>query len=256
MNDLRVAHYSAGSTMAPHYHEAASLIVVVSGCYRETIQSSENEHDAGQMLFYPAFATHSQRFGTAGARKIIFTPRTSSLQYLQEQGISIDHARHVAARGMQQLAARTLAELAHQDVFAPMALDGILLELVATFARGAAEDRHGTAPSWVRAVRDWAHETADENLSIDDVAAEVAKHPVHVAREFRRHYGTTIGAYRRQVRVERSAAMLTANTADLTDIALSCGFASHAHLCRSFKAAYGITPSEFRAMRCLKRVKG
>jgi len=249
MNDLRLADYPAGSTMAPHHHEVPSVIIVVGGDYRETIQASEHQHGAGQILFYPAFATHSQRFGITGARKIIFTPRASSLAYLRDQGLSVEHARHVSAPGLRPLAARALAEMAHPDVFTPMALDGILLEFVAAFARGAADTHMAAVPLWVRSVRDWVHETADENPSIDGVAAEVGKHPVHVAREFLRHYGTTIGAYRRQVRVELAAGMLAANRTNLTDIALACGFASHAHFCRSFKAAYGVTPSQFRAGR-------
>ena len=249
MNDLRVADYLAGSTMAPHHHEAASVIVVVGGDYLETIQASESEHGAGRMLFYPAFATHSQRFGTAGARKIIFTPHASSLQYLQDQGLSVEHARHLTVPGLTQLASRALAEMAHPDAFTPMTLDGIQLEFVAAFARGAAEHHSGAMPPWVQTVRDWVHETADENPSIDSVAVEVGKHPVHVAREFRRHFGTTIGAYRRQIRVEKAAEMLAASSASLTEVALSCGFANHAHLCRSFKAAYGVTPSQFRAGR-------
>ncbi|HUI55590.1 MAG TPA: hypothetical protein VLY04_11495 [Bryobacteraceae bacterium] len=34
------------------------------------------------------------------------------------------------------LAARVMAEMRNRDEFAPLALDGILLELVAAFARG------------------------------------------------------------------------------------------------------------------------
>jgi AraC family transcriptional regulator len=43
--------------------------------------------------------------------------------------------------------------------------------------------------------------------------------------------------------------MLLRKNVDLTDVALACGFASHSHMCRSFKAAFGVTPSQFRAER-------
>jgi transcriptional regulator GlxA family with amidase domain len=59
----------------------------------------------------------------------------------------------------------------------------------------------------------------------------------------------TIGDYRRQLRLHRAEAMVLRTNIDLADIALACGFASQAHFCRSFKAAYGTTPSEFRSQR-------
>jgi AraC-like DNA-binding protein len=33
----------------------------------------------------------------------------------------------------------------------------------------------------------------------------------------------------------------------ICEIAQSCGFASHSHLCREFKAHFGVTPSEYRS---------
>src|SRR6476661_8823574 len=33
----------------------------------------------------------------------------------------------------------------------------------------------------------------------------------------------------------------------LTEIAFTCGFASQSHFCKAFKAAYGVTPSQYRS---------
>ena len=249
MLGLRVTKYPACGTMAPHHHDEPSLIVVVGGSYLEHIQGSEVEHAAGHMLFYPAFATHSQRFSSGGARKIVFTPEASSLDYLQERGVSVDTARYVATPVVSQMAHRVLAEVQSDDAFTPLALKGILLELVAAFARMEQSDRPAAPPSWVRAARDYVRECAEQNPSLETIAARAGKHPVHLAKEFRRYFGTTIGAYQRQLRLQRAEAMLLRRNFDLTDIALACGFADQSHFCRSFKAAYGVTPSKFRSQR-------
>jgi len=249
MLSLRVTQYTPGGAMAPHHHEEPSLIVVVGGVYSERIQASETEHGAGRMLFYPAYATHSQRFGAAGARKIVFTPQASSLEYLQNHGISLDTARYLHSPAIPQLASRVLAERRNQDEFAPLALEGILMELVAAFARGERDGRVAAPPPWVRAARDLIRDALDQNASLEGIAAKVGRHPVHLAKEFRRHFGTSIGAYRRHLRVQQAATMLLRQNVDLTEVALACGFASHSHLCRSFKAAYGVTPSQFRTQR-------
>jgi AraC family transcriptional regulator len=244
---LRVTSYTPASTMAAHYHEEPSLIVVVGGSYRESIHASETDHIPGSMLFYPAFAAHSQRFGGTGARKIVFTPQASSLEFLQSRGISSEAPRHMRSPAVLRLASHLLAEMRHQDEFAPLALDGIVLELVAAFARGERTDGGSQAPPWVRAARNLIHEKCGGSDSLEDIAVCVGRHPVHLAREFRRHFGASIGEYRRRLRVEKAAGMLRRRNVDLTEIALDCGFASHSHLCRSFKAAYGMTPSEYRS---------
>src|SRR5579863_8487141 len=132
----RVAAYARGSVMAPHRHGDASFIVVVAGGYRERIEGAEADHGPGHMLYYPAFATHSQQFGPAGARKLVFAPPASAAAFLEEHGLSVTAARACQAPAIRQLASRALAELRNQDEFAPLALEGVLLELVAAFARG------------------------------------------------------------------------------------------------------------------------
>lgn len=247
MLNLRVTDYPALGRMAPHHHEEASLIVVVGGVYLERIEGSETEHGVGHMLFYPALATHSQRFGAAGTRKMVFTPEASWLEYLRDRGFSVNAARHVEGPAVWQLAQRALAEMRHGDTFAPLALKGILLELVAAFGRKECNVGPGGPPLWLREARDYLRENADRNPSLESMAARAGKHPVHLAKEFRRYFGTSIGAYLRQMRLKQAEAMLLRKNLDLTGIALACGFASHSHMCRSFKAAYGVTPSQFRS---------
>ncbi|MEP6619394.1 MAG: AraC family transcriptional regulator [bacterium] len=243
---LRVTDYPARGMMAPHYHDEPSLIVVVSGGYLETIRGDEVEHRRGQMLLYPAHAVHAQRFGSMGARKIVFTPSPASMDFLRDHGVSFDTARCVSAPMIPQLAHRALAEIRNDDSFSALALEGITMELVAAFARAEGRDASTAAPAWVRAARDAIRTGEDENLSVEAIATLVGKHPVHLAREFRRHFGTTLGGYRRQLRLRRAEEMLRRRVG-LTEVALACGFASHSHFCRVFKAEYGVTPSEFRS---------
>ncbi len=50
----------------------------------------------------------------------------------------------------------------------------------------------------------------------------------------------------RRLPVERVARLLLRPRSSIGEIALECGFSSHAHLCREFKAHYGVTPSRYR----------
>ena len=72
--------------------------------------------------------------------------------------------------------------------------------------------------------------------------------PAHLARAFRAHYGTTAGAYLREIRVRRAADALALSSAALSQIALDGGFADQSHLTRVFGEFYGLTPRRWRAL--------
>jgi AraC family transcriptional regulator len=244
---LRVSRYEAASCMAPHHHEQPSLSLVLNGVYREKVLSREHDHGAGDLLFYPAYAVHSQQFGPKGTRKIIFTPKVSWMDYLSAAGFDLNKAPYARSPIFRQLGSRLLAELSNDDEFADIAQEGILLEVVAAFARQMAGEKAADPPQWLKTAREFIHETITSAPDIEQIAAVAGRHPVHMAREFRRFYSQSIGQYQRGLRVEKAARLLRETGCDVTEIALSCGFASHSHLCRVFKAAHGVTPTQFRA---------
>ena len=242
---LRVTDYPANGAMAPHRHDELSLIVVAAGTYVERIDGREAEQRPGSMLLYPAGAVHSQRFGPRGVRKIVYSPDASCLAYLREHNVALDRPRSVKLEGTTYLAERVIAESRRTDAFAPMALEGLTMELVAAFARWNEGSGRAPASGWIISVREAVQDAAAEAPSLAALGAMVGKHPVHVAREFRRQFGISVGEFRRTRRLERAAELLQGRI-PLTEIAFTCGFASQSHFCRAFKAAYGMTPSQRR----------
>jgi AraC family transcriptional regulator len=250
MVGLRISTYQPNATMAPHFHEECSFCLVINGSYREHIRDQHDVHRSGHMLFYPAGEMHSQEFGGSGSRKIIFTPQRSSLEFLEEHGVSLAHAPAIRSTALAPLGSRILAELRKPDQFAELAVQGLLLETVAVFARQhKSHFRQDAAPSWLREVRERLHKSLASDSSNESIAADIGKHPVHLAREFRRHFGQTIGEYQRQLRLNKAEKLLRTKAMSLTEVALESGFCSHSHLSRSFKSAYGITPSRFRSQQ-------
>jgi AraC family transcriptional regulator len=242
---LRVTDYAANSAMRPHLHDEASIIVVLKGNYVERIAGSDADHTAGHILWYPAGTLHSQIFGSAGARKVVLSPDNNVLEYLAAHGHSLTAPAYFQSPGALVLARRIASEIRNDDPYTALARDGLSLELVALVARERNARRTARAPAWLRAAREMVCEPGDDRLTLRSIADEVGRHPVHVAREFRRYYGTSIGSYRRAVQLDRAEAMLASHMG-LNEIALSCGFASHAHFSRVFKASRGVSPSEYR----------
>ena len=80
-----------------------------------------------------------------------------------------------------------------------------------------------------------------------DLSAEAGVHQVHVARQFRRHFGMTIGEFVRQRRIEFALEKLRTTDCSIVDIALEAGFADQAHFTTVFRKVTGMTPRRYCA---------
>ncbi|MGH6878276.1 MAG: helix-turn-helix transcriptional regulator [Rhizomicrobium sp.] len=222
--------------------------IVVGGGFLERIGRGERNYARGHAVFLPAGMTHSQLFGATGTRQIIFRPQDSWLAYLADCNTKLEEAPHFNARSFRQFGDRLLAEMRNDDGFSAIAREGILLEIVAAFGRaGASGGARATRPAWLMAARDFLHENAHAPVSLAELARAVGRHEVHLAREFRRYYGVSVGTYLRQLRTEEAARRLLEPRTTISTIALDCGFSSHSHLCREFKAYFGVTPRQYRS---------
>ena len=247
--DLRVSAYEPSTSMLPHRHDEPSMNIVVGGSFLEHIGRSERTYARGHAAFCPAGTVHSQIFGANGARQIIFSPKQCWLDYLADSRTALDSAPFIGASAFRYFGDRLLEEMRFADGYAALACEGILLEIVAAFGR----HRESLAPAakcppaWLRAARDFLHENALAPLDMAAIARAAGRHEIHLAREFRRHFGTSIGAYLRRLRADHAAELLHHRGRTIADIALACGFSSHAHLCREFKSRFGVTPSQYRS---------
>jgi len=247
MENLRVASYAPHGAMAAHSHDEASLGVILAGDFVERVANSERRYGGGYVTFTPAGVTHSQHFGAQGARQIIVRPEASWLAYLSDSRINLADSPYVRAPLFLRLGQKLLDELNHDDDFSPVATEGVMLEIVAAFGRASRTATGTSPPAWLARARDFLHAHAGNSLSMKEIAHAAGRHEIHLAREFRRHFGMSVGAYLRKVRAERAAHLLRHTRSAITDVALDCGFASHSHLCRVFKAHFGISPSRYRA---------
>ena len=87
----------------------------------------------------------------------------------------------------------------------------------------------------------------DDALTLKAVARENGYSEFHMTRKFKEFSGIGFGDYLRKRRLAFALIDLRDTDRRVIDIALDYGFSSHEAFCRSFKAAYGIPPSTYRA---------
>ncbi len=146
------------------------------------------------------------------------------------------------------LANRMLREFMAQDDVAPLAMEGVLLEMLAESARSIEEAHGSSAPGWLRRVRELLQDSYLEAPGLAALAGVAGVHPVHLSREFHRHFHMTIGEFIRKRRIEHASELLSNSDLSLAEIASTCGFSDQSHFCALFKKHSGMTPAKFRKL--------
>jgi len=85
-----------------------------------------------------------------------------------------------------------------------------------------------------------------EPLSSAALAARVGMGLGRFLREFKVTFAATPHQYIQQRRLQRARELLRSTDASLSTVALETGFASHSHFATAFRAATGVTPSDYR----------
>ncbi len=111
--------------------------------------------------------------------------------------------------------------------------------------------RLGTAARQRRLVgqaRAYLDAHLSESIGLETVATEAGTSLYHLCRVFREQTGLTMHAYRTRQRLGYVLDQLVdGQGANLTELALDTGFASHSHLSRVFQKQMGVPPSTIRA---------
>lgn len=94
----------------------------------------------------------------------------------------------------------------------------------------------------------YLHQHYHENPRISDLAKIFHMAPSSISRLFQKEYHTTYIKYLTQLRLERACHVLTNEAVPITEICFRCGFNSVTNFNASFKRAYGMSPSQFRAI--------
>ena len=232
-----------------HTHERATVAVILRGSFDGLMRSTSHPCPAATVLTEPAGELHGNLFERAGAEVLTVQPDPARVQLLEPLSGVLGEVNHIRDLTIAAVARRAAGELLAADDVAPLAVEGLILEMLALTARGRAASGVGIerrTPGWLEEARALLHDRHRQQLRVGEVADAVGVHPVHLARVFRAHYGTSVGAYVRTLRLNWAAERLAGSQDAIPQIALQAGFYDQSHFTRTFKCQFGCTPLAYR----------
>jgi AraC family transcriptional regulator len=251
---LTDAWFPPGLRLPPHEHDRPVVAITLAGGWNSVMRRRSYDCMSASVLIEPAGERHGNQFGSAGGRVVILQPDLNARDSFEcaARAFEVPRSSRVAAAPL--LAHRLRHELHASDALAPIAVEALCLELLATAGRAASRgDR--VPPAWYARTIDYLHAHAREPMTLAQVAHAAGVHPAHLAREFRRHARTSVAAYVRSLRVEWAAGELARSDRPIAEIAAAAGFADQSHLTRIFRRHIGRTPHAFRTARVVRAAR-
>jgi AraC family transcriptional regulator len=234
---FRVAEkqYEANQHLPDHQHAHAYISVLLRGSYTETTHGAEHRHVPGDVVFHPAAESHSDVFNGYGGVVIDIE--------LRGREHDIPETRACVNGRAKALVREVLEEFARADDLSPLQIEESIYHLTRVL-RNRRSKTFARPPAWMDGLKELIR-VSGAAPSLTRLAMDANVHPAHLAREFRRFHGCTIGSYIRKQRIDKACSLLKTNV-PLSEVSLVCGFFDQSHFTRSFKQVMGLTPTEYR----------
>lgn len=230
-----------------HVHTHASICFVLSGSYTERVGATEWECPPHSIVLKPPCERHTDQFGRLGGSCLLMEITPARLAATERSGVPAMRPGLVRNPKLTSLGHRLHAEFAAGDVYSPLVVEGLTLEILGEASRAAIEGPATRRPAWLQRALELIHDGYSEPLTLSLVAREVGVHPAHLARTFRQQQRASIGEYVRRLRIERASRELSGTSASIAEISSRAGFFDQSHFSRVFREHTGMSPAQFRA---------
>lgn len=247
-------HFATDLIIPQHEHVNPFFCFVLDGRGTRSWPTRRGADGPMSLTFFPAGVPHANCWYGAGGRALHLEFSPTWLQRLGGRTRVLDRPDDFASGAPLSFMRRLVRECHEQDCATPLAVEGLVLELLAACERSVPRVATvGGSRRWLGRVEALLHDRFRESLTLEEIASDNHVSADHLAREFRKHFGCTVGEYVRQLRLDFACAQLTRGHDSLAAIAQAAGFTDQSHFTRMFRRRMGLTPGAYRAQLCADR---
>lgn len=132
----------------------------------------------------------------------------------------------------------------HRELLSSKLIVDILTELILLDTPKEYYEIH--TPGYIKELKYKLNKEFKNRITLDELAREFNISKFHLAKEFKKHTGTTINEYLIDRRLNHSKELLKYSDHSISEIAFSCGMNQVSHYINLFKEREGKTPLSFR----------
>ena len=223
-----------------HHHPETRIILSLAGRFETSHGRQRLQVDGDGAVYRPAGDEHLDSYHEPVESLALLLPADAPAG---EPYLLRDPALAGLARSLK-------AEWQMQDKASGLVLEG-LVTLAASIVLHRRPVLSRGKPHWIGQVRQQLDASYGVTPTLAALARSVDREAAYVAATFKRVYGSSVGAYLRELRLWQARERMARDEASLADIALDCGYADQSHFTRQFRRRFCITPAEYRRRHSL-----
>ncbi|PKF79836.1 AraC family transcriptional regulator [Vibrio sp. vnigr-6D03] len=246
-------------TYDKHAHEEYSFGVTLKGRQDFFCRTQFHQSPAGGVIVFNPEDVHDGRSGGSDDLEyIMLYVHPNQLEpYFRTVGLSqpsnVRVEKTLMDDGVFRQQVITMSQWIHSESVSKVEYDAGLLEMAHSIARLSGNSPILTSDgnrkeSLVKRAKDFIHEHAALDISVDDISVAASMSKYHLIRAFKAQYGITPHQYVLSCRVNLARKSLELGKT-ATDIAQIAGFSDSSHFNRRFKRVYGMTPAQYQKQR-------
>ena len=228
-----------------HYHENAYFTFILQGNVIEGNKKEIYNCSAGSLLFHNWQEPHYNIKPKGFTRGFHIEIEKCWFDNLEFNATDLQGSINIANLDLKLLMYKIFKETKVDDNTTQLSIQTLLLETLAKMLR-ANQTESNKKPTWVSEINMILNDQFLENLTLEYLSKTLNIHPVHLSRDFSKHFNSSLGEYIRKLKIQKSLQLISEKSLDLTSIAFECGFSDQSHFTRCFKEINGINPSEYR----------
>ncbi len=244
---LTESFFAPFNELPQHYHDNPYLCYVVKGRYNEKSDKTSLECKKNDIIIHASHSEHTNTFDVSPATCFNIEFSHHWFERLNNHGIHFDKTKKVNYPTSSFLLYKAYKEFRDFNSLSPLMIEGLVLEALVHLTRK--ELKYKPTSNSITKIVSLIKERYDEDISLFYLAKQVNVHPAHLSREFKKQMRCTVGEFQRNIRVNNAIVLLRQSKADISEIALRCGFADQSYFTKIFKRVTGLTPAEYRRKR-------
>lgn len=230
-----------------HYHENAYFTFILEGKVVEGNKKEVYNCDAGSLLYHNWQDPHYNIKPDVFTRGFHMELENAWFDQFSFDVSKVEGSIKISNPNIKLILYKIFKESKINDESSVLNIQSLVLQALDQLYSDCNTNRKNSA-EWVAKIKEILHDDLSKSHTLDGLVKELKIHPVHLSRDFPKHFQCTLGDYIRKLKINKSFTLLINKKLSLTEISYICGFADQSHFGRCFRKQTGLSPLAYRKM--------